>query len=134
MKRRGVLASVGTVLSMSATGCLFNQTESEPNFTLQNIRSDLADPGTVIAVGTIEKQGDTVGNVTIRAELLIENAYDHVSTQTFVISEEVGERVVALPFTSDSSFYGEQTFTARAKIVRHGEADGEWVTETERSP
>jgi len=33
-------------------------------------------------------------------------------------------------FTSDSSFYGEHTFTARAKIVRHGEADGDWVSET----
>ncbi|RYJ08687.1 hypothetical protein ELS19_19610 [Halogeometricum borinquense] len=114
---------------MSAAGCLFGQTETEPSFTLHNIRSYLADPETAIVVGRVEKQGDAAGNVTIRAELLIEDEYDHVSTQTFVISEDVGERVIALPFTSDSSFYGEQTFTARAKIVRHGEADGEWVSE-----
>lgn len=134
MKRRVVLASAGAVLSMSVAGCLFGQTEADPNFTLQNIRSYLADPKTAIVVARVGKEEGIAGNVKIRAELLIEDEYNHVSTQTFVLPEDVGERVVALPFTSDSSFYGEQTFTARAKIIRRGEADGEWVTEPEESP
>lgn len=126
MKRRRVLASAGAALSMSATGCLLGETETEPNFMLNNIRSYLGGPETAIVVGRVEKQGDVTGNVTIRAELLIEDEYDHASIQTFVISEDVSERVIALPFTSDSPYYGEQTFTARAKIVRHSGPDGKW--------
>lgn len=131
MNRRAVLASVGTVLSASVAGCAFARADSEPSFTLHEVRSFLADPGTAIVVGTVEKEGDAAGEVTIRAELLIEDEYDHVSTQTFVIPEDVSERVVALPFTADSSFYADQTFTGRAKIIRHDGADGAWVTETE---
>ncbi|WP_155119369.1 hypothetical protein [Halomicrobium katesii] len=115
---------------MSVAGCLFDQTETGPDFTLHNIRSHLADQETAIVVGRVKKRGDAAGNVSIRAELLIEDEYNHASIQTFVISEDVDGRVIALPFTSDSSFYDEQTFTARAKIIRHGEADGEWVSET----
>ena len=129
MKRRTALAAVGTGLSTSAIGCLFNR--SDPTFALRNIRSYLADAGVVIVTGTVNKQGTGAGNVTIRAELLIEDTYDHVSTQTFVIAEDLDERVVALPFTSDSSFYEDQTFTARGMIIRNAEVDGEWVTEDE---
>ena len=127
MERRAALASVGTVLSVKIAGCLFNK--SKPKFTLRDIQSYLADSGVAIVTATVEKQGNTEDNVTIRAELLIEDAYNHVSTQTFTIAEDLNERVVALPFTSDSSFYEEHTFTARGMILRQDEADSEWVTE-----
>lgn len=131
MNRRTTLAATGTLLSVSVAGCLFEQAESEPRFTLRDVRSHLADAGTAVVVGTVTKQGSDAGEVTIRAELLIEDDYDHASVQTFVIPADIDERVVALPFTSDSDFYGERTFAARAKIVRDGAGDGAWITETE---
>jgi hypothetical protein len=129
MDRRTALASLGAVLGAGVAGCQFGATESEPSFSLREVRSHVTDAGTAIVVGTVEKHGDSAGDVTIRAELQIHDDYDHASVQTFVIEADVDSRAVALPFTSDSSFYAEQTFTARAKIVRHGEGDGDWVVE-----
>lgn len=130
MKRRTALASLGSLLGASAAGCLSDGDASGPAFALRDVRSYSADPGTAVVVGRVEKRGSDAGSVTIRAELLVEDAHDHASAQTFVVAEDVESRAVAVPFTSDSSFYGEHAFTARAKIVRRGEPGGEWVTET----
>ncbi|SFK88785.1 hypothetical protein SAMN04487950_1653 [Halogranum rubrum] len=130
MNRRTALSTIGIILSMGTAGCLFTQSKPEPRFTLRDVRSYLVDEETALVVGVVEKQGGTTGNVTVRAELLIDDAYNHVSTQTFVIPAELTKRTIALPFTTDSSYYGEQQFTARAKVIREGELDGEWVAES----
>ncbi|WP_143095853.1 hypothetical protein [Natronobacterium haloterrestre] len=122
---------MGAIACMGTAGCLFSERQQNPQFTLRNIRSYIADEGMALVVGVVEKQEGRRGEVTVRAELLIDEAYDHVSTQTFVVPADLTERTIALPFTTSSPFYGEQEFTSRAKIVRHGEPDGQWVAERE---
>lgn len=128
MNRRTVLASVGAAVSLSGAGCLLARDDSGPTFSLRDVRLYRPDDRTAIVTGRVEKRGSDAGNVIVRAELRIENTYDHADTQEFVISEDVDDRRIAAPFEYDSAVFEGRAVTARAKIVRHGEADSDWVT------